>query len=289
MAAPEVPHPTPGKGKHKPAADGKKAGKGLNKKLGPLPVWGWGVGLVLAIVVGVYLRKHSGGSQTSDQTATPAADQGSGSGGGGAAPLPASTVDTTPLPLPPDFFGSFPSDQWPWTDTPIEDVPADTGTVAPVWGTDSPLALIYQGDPINQGNLAPLSVTPAQKRSLITEGLSHQPDAATAAGALGAFGIRSIGRIPIVTIRPPAPHREAPHATALHSRSVRSAISLGEHSRRDRESPGRSRHAQPVRHTQAHPSAGYSGYATGHTYSAPHHVSPPAKSRTGGAGRTYAI
>lgn len=73
--------PTPPKTAPKATPKGK-AGGGLNRKLGPLPVWGWGLVGVGGLLVYRYIqgKQAAAGAQGSG---------GSGSGGGGGSILPA--------------------------------------------------------------------------------------------------------------------------------------------------------------------------------------------------------
>lgn len=75
---------------------GGPKGKGLNAKIGGIPVWLLGGGILAAVAVGLYLRKHglgSGGSSASSPASSPSPDAGAGGGASGGA----STPDLTPL------------------------------------------------------------------------------------------------------------------------------------------------------------------------------------------------
>lgn len=80
-----------------PAGKGGK-GKGLQARIGGVPVWLLGAGVVAAVGVGLYLRKHGFGSSTATQpssTGTPATDSSGGASGGASGQ--GTTPDLTPV------------------------------------------------------------------------------------------------------------------------------------------------------------------------------------------------
>lgn len=62
------------------------SGKGLGRKLGPLPLWGWGLGIAAALLLGLYLRGRAGKTGTAE--ANPQPGEAPGAGGGGISGLP---------------------------------------------------------------------------------------------------------------------------------------------------------------------------------------------------------